>query len=116
MLDNIYVYKLIRGTDWQPSGSFGVTISGTNHHFYDVLLDNKWSQYILDSINIGQIPKFVIPWTRTNGTTGFTVIDTYTIGENTSRLNMQLWFYIPSYTGVKPLLDATTEIRMIIRP
>lgn len=116
MLDNIYAYKLIRGTDWQPGGAFGQTITGSNQHFYEVLLDNKWGQYILDCINIGQIPKFVIPWTRANGTIGFTVIDMYTIGENLSRANLQLWFYIPSYSGVKPLIDNANEIRMIIRP
>ena len=115
MLDNLYTFKLIRDTDWTP-GAFGQTIAGSNHHFYEVLLNNKWSQYILDSINIGQIPKFVIPWTRSNGTRGYVVIDTYNIGENLSRANFQLWFYVPSYAGVKPLIDGATEIRMIIRP
>ena len=110
MLDNIYTYKLKLNEDW-TKGPFGQTIAGSNHHFYEVLIDNKWSQYILDSINIGQISKFVIPWTRTYGTTG------YTIGENTSnRVNMQIWFYVPSYAGVKPFIDGATEIRMIIRP
>lgn len=116
MLNNIYVYKLKLDEDW-TKGAFGQTISGSNQHFYEVLLNNKWSQYILDSINIGQIPQFVIPWTRTNGTSGYVVINQYNIGQNTNNnINMQIWFYVPSYAGVKPLIDGTTEIRMIIRP